>query len=151
MNPAELTADAIMRELGHLASVLRRAVRSVEGGSRTLEILVHLSMHESAIADGFASHALSQAELAERLGIRPQSIGPAIAQLEGEGLVVRVPRQADRRAHELQLTDAGRAAAQEARDCQQLFAEKTLGALTEEERAQLAGLIVKLKATLEQD
>ncbi|MEM1034682.1 MAG: MarR family transcriptional regulator [Myxococcota bacterium] len=53
---------------------------------------------------------IRQTELAARLGITKQAVGPLIADLETMGLVSRVPDPADRRAKLVVWTDAGREA-----------------------------------------
>ena len=97
MTAEDMSPDTILRELGHLASVIRRTVRPLDGTNRTMQILVRLAMHEEAMADGFAKRRLSQADLASSIGIRPQSVGPVLVQLVDEGLIVREPSDDDRR------------------------------------------------------
>ena len=98
--------------------------------------------------EGFAPRLMSQVEIAQAMGIRPQSVGPLISQLEDAGFVRRVPHEGDRRAHLIELTDEGRANAQAVRDQQRRFAEDTLSCLTQNEKDQLAALVLKLNAAL---
>lgn len=145
---ASLSDDAIMRELGHLSAIVRRGMRSIEGAGHAEGLLIHLAMHEDAMADGFATKPLTQVEAAEVLGIRPQSVGPIIRQLEERGLIRRMPDDQDRRAHLLELTAAGRAEAAEARDFQRHYASQALSALSAEEKAALASTVAKVNASL---
>ncbi|WP_147272877.1 MarR family winged helix-turn-helix transcriptional regulator [Gordonibacter sp. 28C] len=140
--------DSIMRELAHLNQVLEREARADGGATGVSLALAILASHEEAIAEGFASRLLTQAELADIVGVRPQSMGAMIAAMEQEGLVLRDPFEQDRRVHLLRLTDKGRAAAQEARDRQRAFAEKKLSVLSDEEKRQFADIVTKLNASL---
>lgn len=148
VSPADLSPDSIMREISRLGAVIQRAVRPRSDGGRPMQVLVRLALHESAMRDGFVQCELSQAELAELVGIRPQSIGPILVKLEEEGLIERRPSQADRRSHLLALTDEGRAAAAKARELQAAYAEKALSVLTDEERIAFASAVVKLNDAL---
>lgn len=148
VSPADLSPDSIMREISRLGAVIQRAVRPRSDGGRPMQVLVRLALHESAMRDGFVRCELSQAELAELVGIRPQSIGPILVKLEEEGLIERRPSQADRRSHLLALTDEGRAAAAKARELQAAYAEKALSVLTDEERIAFASAVVKLNDAL---
>lgn len=148
VSPADLSPDSIMREISRLGAVIQRAVRPRSDGGRPMQVLVRLALHESAMRDGFVRRELSQAELAELVGIRPQSIGPILVKLEEEGLIERRPSQADRRSHLLALTDEGRAAAAKARELQAAYAEKALSVLTDEERIAFASAVVKLNDAL---
>lgn len=111
VSPADLSPDSIMREISRLGAVIQRAVRPRSDGGRPMQVLVRLALHESAMRDGFVQRELSQAELAELIGIRPQSIGPILVKLEEEGLIERRPSQADRQkdAAEQDKRDEGRA------------------------------------------
>ena len=146
----DMSPDTILRELEHLASVIRRTVRPLDGTNRTMQVLVRLAMHEEAMADGFAKRRLSQADLASSIGIRPQSVGPVLVQLVDEGLIVREPSDDDRRTILLSLTDLGRDRAEDGRRMQREFAEETFSALTDEERVQFANAILKLNDDLRQ-
>lgn len=148
VSSADLSPDSIMREISRLGAVIQRAVRPRSDGGRPMQVLVRLALHESAMRDGFVQRELSQAELAELVGIRPQSIGPILVKLEEEGLIERRPSQADRRSHLLALTDEGRAAAAKARELQAAYAEKALSVLTDEERIAFASAVVKLNDAL---
>lgn len=143
-----LSDDAIMREIAHMNQVIARRARSLGGATGKPFVLAVLAGHEEAMADGFAPRLMTQAELAEAVGIRPQSLGPMLAQLEAEGCIRRASSDNDRRAHLVGLTDSGRAAAQDARASQRVFAEKTLSPLSEEEKAQLGAIVVKLNLAM---
>lgn len=145
---ARLSDDAIMRELAHMNQVLTRRARTVTGGRGATFVLAILAGHEEAMAEGFASRNLSQVEIAEAVGMRPQSLGPLIAQLEREGCIERFTCEDDRRAQLVALTERGCDRAQDARAGQRAFATDMLSALDEEERVQLSAIVQKLNASL---
>ncbi|GAA2263807.1 hypothetical protein GCM10009853_016360 [Glycomyces scopariae] len=84
---------------------------------------------------------IAQKELAYLLGIRSQSLGELLTKLEDAGLVRREPSAEDRRTSMVDLTDAGRAAAEqhEAEPAGDPFS-----VLTKEEQEQLAALLDKV-------
>lgn len=149
-NPDEikLSDDAIMRELAHLNLVIVRRARQEGGSTGPSLALAILASHEEAMAEGLAPRHMSQVELSDAVGMRPQSMGPLLAHLEQDGCIERVACEHDRRANLIVLTDHGRAAAQSARDGQRAFAAKTLSVLTDEEKASLAAAILKLNKSL---
>ena len=144
-----LSDDAIMRELGRLSSLVRRSMRSMEKAGHAEELLIHLALHEDALREGFAAKPLSQVEIAEFLGIRPQSAGAIIRQLEDRGLIKRAIDQQDKRAYQVLLTEAGRAEAKEVRDLQRRYAGQALSVLNKDEKAAFASMVVKLADTME--
>ena len=143
-----LSDDSLMREMAHLNAVIGRNARNAGGAWGLPGALAILAGHEVAMEEGFAPRLMSQVEIAQAMGIRPQSVGPLISQLEDPGFVRRVPHEGDRRAHLIELTDEGRANAQAVRDQQRRFAEDTLSCLTQNEKDQLAALVLKLNAAL---
>lgn len=82
-------------------------------------------------------------ELAYLLDIRQQSLNELLKKLEGDGLVERTPSEKDKRVMLVSLTDAGRAAEVGTGRADYLTA------LTDEEAAQLAGLLDKVIDALE--
>jgi DNA-binding MarR family transcriptional regulator len=89
---------------------------------------------------------IAQKELAYLLGIRSQSLGELLTKLEDAGLVRRSPSAEDRRTSMVDLTDAGRAAAEqhEAEPAGDPFA-----VLSKEEQEQLAALLDRVIAEIE--
>lgn len=89
---------------------------------------------------------MTQRELTRRLGIQPGSVSEVIGKLEAAQFVVRTPSAADRRTTEIQLTEAGRAAAEKA------FAQRTarhdqmFSCFSAEEKDTLLSLLEKLNA-----
>lgn len=145
----QLSDDAIIRELVHLGHVVSRRSRQRESGHSSKDlVLASLATHDTAVAEGLANRPLTQVELADILGTRPQSIGSLLADMEQEGLVVRSVSENDRRAFYVRLTEAGATRAQAVRIARRRAAEEMLSCLTPHEKEALASAILKLNAAL---
>lgn len=92
---------------------------------------------------------VSQRDLAYLLDIRPQSLGELLTKLERAGLITRTPVESDRRSMSVELTEAGRAAAERAERAEE-GGEEVFDVLSEEERATLAGYLDRLVDHLEE-
>ena len=143
-----LSDDSIMREMAHMSQVIARRSLQAGGATGASFVLAVLASHEEAMAEGFAPRPLSQVELADIVGIRPQSLGALLARLEADGCIERAAGEQDRRARRVALTDHGRDQAQEARDHQRAFARETLAVLDGAEKQQLAAIVLKINAAL---
>ena len=80
---------------------------------------------------------ISQREMAEILGIRPQSLGETLNRLEAAGYIERRTREDDRRSLIVCLTDAGAEAARDERG-QSSGDDGLFDCLSAAERSQLA-------------
>lgn len=82
--------------------------------------------------------------------MRPQSMGPVIAALEGAGLVSGAPDPNDGRQTLLSLTDACRKWAQEGRAARQDWLTRTIQArLSPQEQDELAAVVELLKRLID--
>lgn len=90
---------------------------------------------------------ITQKALTERLGIQPGSASEVIGKLEAAGMLYRVPSEDDRRTSDIVLTDAGRAAAEEAAAQRRARHEDMFACLCEEEKAALLGLLERLNGS----
>ena len=138
----------LFRLLRQADSIFRRTLYSVsnnqsaEGGG---------SEHRSHGGYGWilgilrTSDGLPQKELAERLQIRPQSLTEALVRLEDDGLITRTRSEGDKRQQFVSLTRKGvdYADAVYSQRCEAV--EKIFAPLTEEERDELARLLLKIK------
>jgi DNA-binding MarR family transcriptional regulator len=102
------TADAEVRSphLSYIVARLERAVRKEIGrlvGPRGLSVAQYTTLSILRSRSG-----LSNAQLARRLWVTPQSMNEVIAALERLGLIERVPDQGNRRILRTALTDKGR-------------------------------------------
>jgi DNA-binding MarR family transcriptional regulator len=84
-------------------------------GQAVRELMTHALSDSGVSADEWAVlsavglfRSLAPTQLADVLRVPPTSISRYAAQLERQGLVVRVPNPADGRSHLLELTDDGR-------------------------------------------
>lgn len=92
---------------------------------------------------------ITQRELTERLGIQPGSASEVIGKLETAGFLVRTPSNADRRTMNIVLTEAGKAAAEEAALQREARHQQMFSSLSGEEQDILLGLLEKLNADWE--
>jgi len=86
---------------------------------------------------------LSQAELARRVLIRPQSLGESLAALMRAGLIIRGEVEPGRAAR-LEVTDAGHQLLTHAHPVVRAYDHERFAALTCDERDELARLLRKL-------
>jgi len=91
-----------------------------------------------------------QKELADLLGIRPQSLSEAIAVLEKRGEIRREPGESDRRSYRLFLTEQGREKREMLEERRSRRAQIFFSPLTEEEKKTLFGLLDKIGENVQQ-
>ena len=133
-------ASALAQDLRALLGKLKRRLRDQGhiGDLSPSQISVLLRLE----ADGPATTS----SLARAEGMRPQSMAPVIAALEGAGLVSGAPDPTDGRQTLLSLTDACRKWAAEGRAARQDWLTRTLQArLSPEEQDEVARVIELLK------
>ena len=84
-------------------------------------------------------------ELARAEGVKPQSMGTAIAALEGMGMVERKADPTDGRQMNIKLTDKGRSMRRTTRDASLAWLAQAIAKLKKQEQATLfeAGEIIK--------
>ena len=95
-----------------------------------------------------ANEGLSQKELAQLMGVRPQSLSELLLRLEESGLVERRRSETDGRVINVYLTDDGREQAQQAAEARRQSARDALGVLTDAEKEELARILEKLAGGL---
>jgi DNA-binding MarR family transcriptional regulator len=107
-----------------------------------------LSLSEGLALEGLRrGAAVSQRDLADRLGLEKSTVSRLIAGLERRGLVTRERDPRNRRFYRLQLTDAGRSAAERLATSWRERHTQLLGAMTASEREALAiGLAALVRA-----
>jgi DNA-binding MarR family transcriptional regulator len=91
-----------------------------------------------------------QQELGDALGIDANMTVLLLNELEDRGYVERRRDPDDRRRHRVHITRKGRSALERTEPARQAIEEEILGALNGEERAQLAALLSRAVAGLEQ-
>lgn len=90
-----------------------------------------------------------QSEIAEELGVRPASLSELLDRLEEAGLAERRHSDTDKRAARVFLTDEGKKMAEETSMAGEEFMKGMFDAMTEQECAQLVGLLEKLVENME--
>ena len=93
---------------------------------------------------------MTQKDLAERLGIRPQSLTDALLRLEQQGAIVRTRSERDKREQLVHITEAGRSRARHVAELHQKAAQLVLSELAEEEKQQLSTLLERIIASCEE-
>lgn len=92
----------------------------------------------------------TQAELSQRLGIKPQTLSGYVKKLEAAGLITRKRSKKDTRAFDVSLTSAGKKACQ-ALEKEESYSGSMFEVFTKEELAQLKSLMAKLAERLEEE
>ncbi|WP_329519012.1 MarR family winged helix-turn-helix transcriptional regulator [Spirillospora sp. NBC_01491] len=128
--------EAVVTRVGYLAGHLRRVK------VRTLADL-GLQRHEFETLHVLAGRGRRAvpSEIAADLGMAANSVTGRLDALERRGFVRRRPSGTDRRRVDVELTDEGWSAWLGAMDVVGVEENRLLGALTAEERRQLAGLL----------
>ena len=104
------------------------------------------------ILDLLSKHnGLTQQQIAQMLGIRPQSASEAVSNLEEQGLVEKSPNPQDKRSYLLHITPEGLERQAEIRVRRQENANRILAPLTKEEKDTLQVLLHKVVASLEEN
>jgi DNA-binding MarR family transcriptional regulator len=135
-----IRAQALAQELRALLGKLKRRLREQGhvGDLTPSQVSVLLRLEKDGPA---TAAALARAE-----GMRPQSMGPVIAALEGAGLVSGEPDPNDGRQTLIFLTDACRQWAQEGRAARQDWLTRSIEArLSPQEQDELAASVELLK------
>ncbi len=105
-----------------------------------------LSLTEAAVMARLAREGpATTADLARAEGMKPQSMGTTIAELEGMGMVERKPHPTDGRQVNIELTAKGAAVRKSTRDAKRAWLTHAVAQLNERERKTLfaAGEIIK--------
>ncbi len=93
---------------------------------------------------------ITQTEIAEKLDIRPSSLGELVVKLEENGFVERRKNENDKRIMNVYLTEKGRKVEKEFINSRQQIAELWCAGLSENEKIQLYELMGKLIASMEE-
>ena len=118
----------------HAARAFAAALQPLGIEGRHYGVLLHLDQYGP----------LSQRRLMDLTGDDRSAMVRTIDDLERLGLAVRRPDPADRRAHAVELTDAGRRSRAEATGIAEAVAARILGVFTPPERDTLFGLLERL-------
>lgn len=141
-------------ELEH--EIMKNIIRLASGGRR--------KRCESRRPDAYKFHGygrmldllsrndgLSQSQIAEELGIRPQSASEAISSMEGQGLVEKRVNEQDKRSWLVYITQDGRQRQIDLHNERIINARRIFAPLTEEEKAMLLQLLNKAASALQEN
>lgn len=136
----------IMRDMVRISHNGRRKLQN-QGDSKSCRprgyghILHLLSKH----------NGLTQQQMAQMLGIRPQSASEAVTSLEEQGLISRSPNPQDRRSYLLFITPEGLEREMQIKAQLQENACRIFEPLSEEEKNTLQQLLQKVVSALEEN
>ena len=94
---------------------------------------------------------LTQQQIAQKLGIRPQSASEAVNSLEEQGLIEKSPNPQDKRSFLLHITPSGLDRQREMQEQRLKNAQRILAPLSEDEKDTLQQLLQKVVAALEEN
>jgi len=90
----------------------------------------------------------NQRELAEAVGIREATLTHHLNAMDEQGLITRRRDPANRRVHQVELTEAGEAAFQRMRGAATAFDQKLRAGFSDDEVAELETLLSRLAANV---
>ena len=135
------------------ADALNQAIRllSLRHRARAAELLAPLGLHpgqEALLLELARAGPVIHAQLSESLGCEPPSITLMTRKLEAAGHIRRKPAPADRRASIVELTDRGKALADQVRQLWCGLAEETVTGLPAQTVAELPAILATLTANV---
>lgn len=141
-------------ELEH--KIMQNIVRISHNGRRKLhkqpEGKCHRPRGYGHILDLLSENSgLTQQQIAQALGIRPQSASEAVISLEEQGLIEKSPNPQDRRSFLLHITLSGLDRQREMQEERLKNAKRILAPLNKEEKDTLQHLLQKVVAALEEN
>jgi DNA-binding MarR family transcriptional regulator len=144
------TAEAVSETLMPAVGTLRRLLRRVAGPFVTsAPVDVSTSQREVLVMVGKRT-GRSVAEIADELGLAPNTVSTIVTQLVGAGLLVRETDPQDRRVGRLALTPAAQEALDSARARRRGVLHEALDRLGPRQLADLAAGIDALEALAEE-
>ena len=131
------------------ADALNQAIRllSLRHRARAAALLAPLGLHpgqETLLLELARSGSMIQAQLSEALGCEPPSVTLMTQKLEASGHIRREPAPSDKRASIVELTDTGKALADQVKQLWRALAEETVTGLPAQTVAELPRLLKTL-------
>lgn len=128
------------------ADALNQAIRllSLRHRARAAALLAPLGLHpgqEVLLLQLAQSGPMISAQLSEALGCEPPSVTLMSRKLEATGCIRRKPAPSDKRAGIVELTDRGKALAEQVKQMWCALAEETVAGLPAETVAELPGIL----------
>src|SRR3954468_14620426 len=136
------------------AGALNQAVRllSLRHRARAAQLLAPLGLHpgqEALLLELDRTGPMIQAQLSEALGCEPPSITLMTRKLEAAGHIRRKPVPSDKRASIVELTDSGKALADQIKQLWCALAEETVADLPPETAAELPRILKAMTANVD--
>lgn len=136
------------------ADALNQAIRllSLRHRARTAALLAPLGLYpgqEALLLELARTGPMIQAQLSEALGCEPPSVTLMSRKLELAGHIRRKPAPSDRRASVVELTDSGKALADQVKQLWRALAEETVTGLPAQAVAELPGLLNTLTGNVD--
>ncbi|MFD1545229.1 MarR family winged helix-turn-helix transcriptional regulator [Nonomuraea guangzhouensis] len=136
------------------ADALNQAIRllSLRHRARAAALLDPLGLHpgqEALLLALARTGPRTQTQLSEALGCEPPSITVMTRKLEAAGHIRREPAPADKRASIVELTDSGKALADQVKRLWCALAEETVTGLPAETVAELPGILRTLTGNVD--
>jgi DNA-binding MarR family transcriptional regulator len=136
------------------ADSLNQAIRllSLRHRARAATLLTPLGLHpgqEALLLELARTGPMIQAQLSEALGCEPPSVTLMTHKLEATGHIRRKPAPYDKRASIVELTDSGKALADEVKQLWCALAEETVTGLPAQTVAELPGILKALTSNVD--
>jgi DNA-binding MarR family transcriptional regulator len=136
------------------ADALNQAIRllSLRHRARAAALLDPLGLHpgqEALLLELARTGPRIQAQLSEALGCEPPSVTLMTRKLEAAGHIRRNPAPSDKRASVVELTDSGKALADQVKEIWCALAEETVTGLPAETVAELPGILRTLTGNVD--
>lgn len=141
-----MSNDELMRQLQRIIALYRRGIPS-SGDSNAMDPAQSSCLHGTGRILSKLVHqgdGLTQAALAEKLNIRPQSLSEALSKMEERGWIRRCPNPQDKRGTLVYLTEEGRAQEERLAEKRRCTADALLSTLNDAEKETLAALLEKI-------
>src|SRR3954468_14951916 len=137
-----------------LAGTLNQAIRllSLRHRARAAALLAPVGLHpgqEALLLELARTGPMIQAQLSDALGCEPPSVTLMARKLEASGHVRRAPDPSDKRASVVELTDSGKALANQVKDLWRALAEETVTGLPPETVAELPVILNTLTGNVD--
>ncbi|GAA0963871.1 MarR family winged helix-turn-helix transcriptional regulator [Actinocorallia libanotica] len=136
------------------ADAVNQAIRllSLRHRARIAALLAPLGLHpgqEALLLELARTGPMIGAQLSEALGVEPPSITLMVRKLEAAGHIRRTPASDDKRASIIELTDSGKALADQVKQLWCALAEETVAGLPARTAAELPGLLNTLTGNVD--
>jgi DNA-binding MarR family transcriptional regulator len=136
------------------ADALNQAIRllSLRHRARAAALLAPLGLHpgqEVLLLELDRTGPMIQAQLSQALGCEPPSITLMTRKLEASGHIRRTPAPTDKRASIVELTDSGKALANQVKQLWRALADETVAGLPAATAAELPGILNTLTANVD--